>query len=563
MTAPHPPHIVIIGGGIGGLATAGLLARGGAAVTLLERHASVGGRAGQWVHDGYTWDTGPSWYLMREAFDQYFALMGTSSDEQLDLIDLDPRYRVFFEDDDAAGAGEVLDVVADPDANYARFNEMSPGDGDAMREYARESKELYTLALQRFLYTTFERVDKVPNATVLTRLPMLASLLTRSLGSKVAGKVRDERLRKILGFHAVFLGSSPSRAPSLFSLMSHLDLTDGVRYPREGMYQVIRAIEALAVTHGAHIRTGTNVTRIVVGDDGLATGVELEGGEVIDADAVVSGADMHHTETALLEPQHQWQPERRWAKRQPGVSALLVYAGVRGEVPQLAHHSLFFSRDWEANFDAIVGGGELKPPFPASVYVSRVTATNPDAAPTGHENLYMLVPFPADPELGATPASRAQLEEYAWRYLDQVAAWASIPDLRERTTLYRITAPSDFATELSAWRGTALGLEHTVRQSAVFRPGNVSRKVPNLMYVGASTVPGIGMPICLISAELVAKRLLGATTVSPLPTPAPPGFLARSRKRGVLGDIARRAAAPGSPGAQADDAGAAATSERA
>ena len=200
-----------------------------------------------------------------------------------------------------------------------------------------------------------------------------------------------------------------------------------------------------------------------MGDDGLARGVELAGGEVIEADAVVSDADMHHTETALLEPEHQWQPERRWAKRQPGVSALLVFAGVRGELPELAHHSLFFSRDWEANFADIVGDGELKPPFPASVYVSRVTATQPDAAPAGHENLYMLVPFPADPELGATPASREQLEEYAWRYLDQVAAWASIPDLRERTTLYRVTTPSDFATELSAWRGSALGLEHTVR----------------------------------------------------------------------------------------------------
>ncbi len=535
------PRIVIIGGGIGGLATAGLLARGGAQVTLLERHAQVGGRAGLWQHDGYTWDTGPSWYLMREAFDQYFALMGTSSDEQLDLIDLDPRYRVFFEGDDVNGPGEALDVVADPDTNYARFNEMSPGDGDAMRQYAKESRELYQLALDRFLYTTFERVDKVPNALVLRKLPQLASLLTRSLGAKVATKVRDERLRKILGFHAVFLGSSPSRAPSLFSLMSHLDLTDGVRYPRGGMYQVIRAIESLAVAEGAEIKTGSNVTRILVGDNGLAQGVELAGGEVIEADAVVSGADMHHTETALLDPKHQWQPERRWAKREPGVSALLVFAGVRGELPELAHHSLFFSRDWEANFSAIVGSGTLKPPFPASVYVSRTTVTEPEAAPAGHENLYMLVPFPADTELGATPASREQLEEYAWRYLDQVAAWASIPDLRERTTLYRITTPSDFSTELSAWRGSALGLEHTVGQSALFRPANVSRKVPNLMYVGSSTVPGIGMPICLISAELVAKRLLGATTVSPLPTPAPPGFLARSVRRGVLGDIARKA----------------------
>ena len=533
------PTIVVIGAGVGGLAAAALLARGGAAVTLLERHPLVGGRASLLEIDGYRWDTGPSWYLMREAFDQFFALMGTSTAEQLDLIDLDPRYRVYFEGEDAAGPAESLDVVADPEANYALFNRMSPGDGDAMRAYATESKELYDLALDRFLYTTFERPDKVPNARVVRRLPMLASLLTRSLGSKVAGRVRDERLRKILGFHAVFLGSSPKRAPSLFSLMSHLDLTDGVRYPRGGMYEIIRALERVAIAEGVEIRTSTNVARIVVGGDGLASGVELESGEVLAADAVVSGADMHHTETELLDAPHQWQPERRWKRRSPGVSALLVFAGVRGELPELAHHTLFFSQDWEANFAKIVGGGELEPPFPASVYVSRVTPTDPGSAPAGHENLYMLVPFPADASLGATPDSRATLEEYAWRYIDQVAAWASIPDLRGRTTLYRVTAPHDFATELSTWRGSALGLEHTVRQSAMFRPGNASPVVPNLMYVGSSTVPGIGMPICLISAELVAKRLLGAKGVSPLPTPAPRGFLARSVRRDVLGAIAR------------------------
>lgn len=539
MTRSQGPRIVVIGAGVGGLAAAGLLARGGAQVTLLEKGDRVGGRAGLLEIDGYTWDTGPSWYLMREAFDQYFALMGTSTAEQLDLIDLDPRYRVYFEGDDPAGPGELLDVVADPEANYATFNKISPGDGDAMRRYAAEAKNLYDLALDRFLYTTFERIDKVPNAQVYKQLPMLAQLLTRPLGSKIAKRVRNERLRQILGFHAVFLGSAPNRAPSLFSLMSHLDLTDGVRYPKGGLYQVIRALEKIAVEHGVEIKTGVEVKRIVVSDNDLAQGVELASGEVIAADAVVSGADMHHTETVLLEREHQWQPEQRWDKRNPGVSALLVFAGVKGALPELEHHTLFFSRDWDKNFGDIVGDGDLKPPFPASVYLSRVTATEPAMAPKGHENIVMLVPFPSDPALGASEASRAELEAWAWKYIEQVGAWAKIPDLKERTTIYGLRTPSDFAQDLHTWKGSALGLEHTLRQSAVFRPGNASKVVPNLLYVGSSTVPGIGMPICLISAELVAKRLLGATSVGPLPAPAPEGFLARSVRKDVLGKIAR------------------------
>ncbi len=539
------PRVVVIGGGVGGLATAGLLARGGAQVTLVERAEQVGGRAGRLAKHGFTWDTGPSWYLMPEAFEQFFALMGRRLEDELELVDLNPRYRVFFEGKDAHGPAERLDVLADPEANYARFDAVSAGDGRAMREYAKESLDLYRLALDRFLYTTYENPVRVASAEVFRRLPSLASLLTTPLGRKIDKRVRDPRLRKILGFHAVFLGSAPDRAPSLYSLMSHLDLTDGVRYPRGGMYEVIEALARIARDEGAVIRTGCDVTRIEVGADGLATGVVLADGERLPADVVVSGADMHHTETALLEPQHRWQDEPRWEKRSPGVSALLVFAGVKGELPELAHHSLFFTRDWESNFAQIVGGGELSAPVPGSLYVSRVTATDPATAPAGYENLYMLVPFPADPSLGADEASRAELEELAWGYLDQVAEWARIPRMRERTTIHAVTAPADFAQDLSAWKGSALGLEHTLAQSAMFRPGNASPKVRNLLYAGSSTVPGIGMPICLISAELVAKRLTGDTTASPTPAPIAPGFLGSSVRRDVLGDVARGELRPG------------------
>lgn len=537
-------RVVVIGGGIGGIATAALLARGGAQVTLLERHAQLGGRAGRLEVDGFTFDTGPSWYLMPEAFTQFFALLGRDVNEEIDLIDLDPRYRVYFEGADVTGAAERLDVVANAEANYATFNALSAGDGDAMRDYAAESKQLYDLALQRFLYTTFERPMSVANPAVMRSLPRLAGLLTRSLGAKAAAAVRDPRLRQILGFHAVFLGSSPSRAPSLFSLMSHLDLTDGVRYPRGGMYALIEALERIAVEEGVDIRTSTPARRIVVEPNGIASGVEIDGGEVLPADLVVSGADMHHTETELIEPAHQWQSEPKWKGRQPGISALLVMAGVEGELPELEHHSLFFTKDWESNFKSIVGKGKLTPPFPASVYAARVTATNPDAAPAGHENLVLLVPFPADPELGATDRSRAQLHEAATTYLRQVGEWAGVPDLVERATIYSVTTPADFATELNAWRGSALGMEHTLRQSAMFRPPNVSSTIPNLLYAGSSTTPGIGMPMCLISAELVAKRLLGATGSGPLQTPAPAGFLRRSRRTDVLGTIVRQGRPP-------------------
>jgi phytoene desaturase len=555
--------VVVVGGGIGGLATATLLARGGADVTLLERHDRVGGRTGTLEVDGFRFDTGPSWYFMPEVFAHFFALLGERIEDHVDLVRLDPAYRLFPEPDPAAGPGAAaapFDVTADPEANFALFERMEPGAGEAFRRYTAESSEAYRTALDHFLYTTFARPDRAVTGDVARRAGTLASLLTQTLARKVARTTDHPVLRQVLGYHAVFLGSSPYRVPALYSLMSHLDLVDGVQYPRGGMYTVIEAIERLAVRHGVRIRTGADVVAVEVDDaarsvrhprrTGVARGVRLASGEVVPADVVVSGADLFHTETALLPAEHRSLPEQWWTDRGPGISALLVMAGVRGALPELAHHSLFFTRDWPGNFDAILGAGkssrpeDLRVPDTASLYVSRTTATDPGAAPAGHENLFLLVPFPADPAIGAGPAGQAELDSYADRYLDQVGRWAGVPGLRERVVTRRVVGPADFARDFSAWRGTALGMEHTLAQSAMFRPGDRSAKVPNLLHVGGGTVPGVGLPMCLISAELVAKRLLGETSPRPLPTPLRHGFLTAARPRGTWAEHGGTAGSP-------------------
>lgn len=538
------PRVVVVGGGISGLATAALLARGGARVTLLERHEALGGRAGTLELDGFRFDTGPSWYFMPEVFEHFFALLGTRVEDHLDLVPLDPAYRVFFEPD-GTDAASTFELSASPGVNRSRFDAVEPGAGGRLAAYAAEASEAYGLALDHFLYTTFERPDRALSPAVLRRLPRLAALLRESLADRAARAVEDPRLRQLLGYHAVFLGSSPYRAPALYSLMSHLDLVDGVQYPRGGMYTLIEAVARLAQDEGAELRTGADVAGIEVaggaGRRGRVTGVRLASGELVEADVVVSAADRHHTETALLEPRWADLPAAAWEEKGPGISALLVLAGVRGELPELAHHSLFFTRDWPANFDAVLGTDRrsdprgLRVPDPASLYVSRTSATDgpssgAPAAPPGHENLFLLVPFPADPSLGADAPSQRTLDALADRYLAQVARWAGIEDLPGRVVTRRVLGPAHFSTELSSWRGGALGMEHTLRQSALWRPGNVSRRVDGLYHAGGGTIPGVGLPMCLISAELVAKRLLGETSSRPLPVPLRSGFLAASRR---------------------------------
>ncbi len=523
--------VVVIGGGIGGLATSALLAREGHSVTLLEKRDQVGGRAGSWEHDGFRFDTGPSWYLMPEVIDHFFKLMGTSAAQELELVKLDPGYRVVFED-----GFDTVDVPADREAVTKLFESLEAGAGDELSKYLDSAEDAYEIAKKRFLYSTFESFFPFVRPDVLRRLPRIGSLLLQPLQSFVEKRFKDPRIQQILGYPAVFLGSSPFDAPSMYHLMSHLDLDDGVLYPMGGFTTLIDAMRRVATAAGVDIRTGADVVSIDTDartrsrsplDRRVATvrAVTYRSGgttSTVDADIVVSAADLHHTETTLLPPALQTYPEKYWQKRVPGPSALLLYLGVKGGLPQLGHHTLLFTTDWRDNFGRIFGK-ETSVPSPASLYVCRPSATDDSVAPDGSENVFVLVPIPADVTIGRGGLARggdARVEELADAVINQISEWAGIPDLAERIVVRRSYGPQDFADDLNAWRGTSLGPAHILRQSAFFRGSNRSARVESLFYAGSSTVPGIGIPMCLISAELIVKRLRGDTSTGPVPEPA-------------------------------------------
>lgn len=522
---------IIIGGGAAGLATAALLAREGHQVRLLERRADIGGRAGSLERDGFRFDVGPSWYLLPRVFDHFFELLGTTTREQLDLTMLDPAYAVFSEPQADGSTRAPLVIPHGQERAEEVFEEQEPGAAARLRTYLTSAERASVMAERFFLYNPFTRLHTLLHPEILRSLPTLVDLLARSLGSFVARRFTHPVLRQVLGYPAVFLGASPSSAPAIYHLMSALDLGDGVQYPQGGFWALMERLAALARQQGAQITTGADVQSITTGRDGRrgrrVTGVTWRDPDGLlhheEADVVVSAADLHHTETALLQPAERTFPQKWWDRRTSGPGAVLVLLGVRGRLPQLPHHSLFFTTDWDANFEAIFGD-QPHVPDPASIYVCAPSNTDPDVAPAGHENLFVLVPVPADTGLGrggADGSGSAAVERVADAAIAQIAAWADVPDLAERVVVRQTIGPADFAEQYHSWSGGMLGPAHILSQSAMFRAQNQSKKVRGLYYAGATTAPGVGVPMCLISAELVLKRLRGDHSAGPTSPHAP------------------------------------------
>ncbi|MRX42379.1 phytoene desaturase family protein [Agromyces kandeliae] len=520
-------RIVVIGGGIAGLAVSALLARDGHRVTLLEARDELGGRAGSWSSRGFRFDTGPSWYLMPEVFDHFFRLFGTTAAAELDLVQLDPGYRVW-----ADGHPEPLDVQTTRAENVALFESIEPGAGAALERYLDSAASAYDIARRRFLYTNFDDPRSLLSGEVLRQSGRFASLLTTSLERFTARAVHDRRLRQVLGYPAVFLGSSPDATPALYHLMSHMDLEQGVFYPRGGFSELIERIAAIAVAAGVDIVTGARVESIELSSGGARPAVAgarfrtASGRSVVaPAHRIVSAADLHHTETELLPRHAQTYPETWWRRRNPGPGAVLAMLGIRGQVPGLAHHTLFFTEDWHANFGAIFGS-DPHVPDPASFYVCSPSATDASVAPAGDTNLFVLVPVPADTAIGRggeDGTGDRLVEETADRAIRRIAEMSGLDDLDDRIVVRRTVGPADFADDLNSWQGGALGPAHTLRQSAFLRGTNRSRRVDGLYYAGGSSAPGIGLPMCLISAENVLKRVRGDRSSGPIEEPAGTG----------------------------------------
>jgi len=486
------PKALIIGAGYAGLSSALLLLKQGWQVTVLEKNDQPGGRARLWEDKGYRFDMGPSWYLMPEVFEHFFESIGTSVADQYQLTKLKTHYQVFFE-----GLDKVT-ITDDLERTKALFESFEPGGATQLAAYMDEAQYKYDTALGEFLYREYRTVFDFLNKKVLTKGLTLG--IFQTLDKFVGRFFTDRRAKQILEYAMVFLGTSPSHAPALYSIMSHIDLKLGVFFPEGGMNGVARAMADLVTARGGTILYDHEVTALTVAG-GRVTEVATVKGQFA-ADVVLNCADYAWSETQLLEKRWQTYNESYWKKRVLAPSMFLVFLGVNKSLPGLEHHNLYFSADWDKHFDTIfeVPSWPDNPCF----YLSAITKTDPTMAPPGCENLFLLVPVA--PGLDDT-------DQFRKVYLDKVLAHVEAVtgiDLLGSVETLRVFGPRDFEADYHAWQGTALGLSHTLFQTAVFRPGHRSRKVKNLWYAGQYTHPGVGVPMTLISSEVVVGEILKA-----------------------------------------------------
>jgi phytoene desaturase len=481
--------VVVVGSGFGGLSTACYLADAGADVTVLEKNEQLGGRASRLRVDGFRFDMGPSWYLMPDVFQDFFADFDRDPQQYYGLERLDPHYRIFFKD------GDRVDLVPDLAANRDLFESYEPGAGAALDDYLEQAAYTYDVGMEHFVYEDRTRLRDYVDLDVLRYAHGLSLLGT--MQDHVEDYFDHPKLQQIVQYSLVFLGGAPTNTPALYNLMSHVDFNLGVFYPEGGMGGVVDGVVAMAEELGVDFRTDHPVSEIRGREGGFA--VRTEDGREFFPDEVVSDADYAHTEQELLVPADRQYDADYWESRTYAPSAFLLYLGVEGDVDPLAHHTLVLPTDWDDHFQAIFDD----PAWPAdpAYYLCVPSRTDETVAPEGHSNLFVLAPIA--PGLDDGPERRQAFRD---RLLADVADNTGV-DVRDRIVVEERFTVSEFADRYNSTRGTALGLAHTLRQTSLFRPPHASTAVDGLYFTGSYTTPGIGVPMCLISGRLTAEEM--------------------------------------------------------
>lgn len=504
---PLPPtsgaDAIVIGAGLGGLASAMRLGAKGYRVTVIDRLDMPGGRGSSISQGGHRFDLGPTIVTVPQGLRDLWAACGRSFDSDVDLRALDPFYEIRWQD------GSTFTARQSTDAMRAEVARLSPRDLAGYDKFLKDSEARYWFGFEDLGRRSMHRF-----ADLLKVLPTFARLRAdRSVYAHAAARVKDERLRFALSFHPLFIGGDPFHVTSMYILVSHLEKEFGVHYAMGGVGAIALAMAGVIASQGGHLRLNAEVDEVLF-HNGRAAGVRLADGQVLSADIVVSNADAGHTYDRLLRnlPTKRYTPAKL-ARKRWSMGLFVWYFGTKGtrlKWPDVGHHTIVVGPRYKDHIRDIFIRGKLADDM--SLYVHRPSITDPSVAPLGDDTFYALSPVP---HLGFDNGVdwAEQAEPYRLK-MQKMLEERLLPGLGDHLSEQLVFTPNSFESRYLSPYGSGFSIEPRILQSAYFRPHNVLAEAPGLYLVGAGTHPGAGLPGVIASAEVLGTLVPDAPRIA-------------------------------------------------
>jgi phytoene desaturase len=491
---------VIVGAGPGGLAAALLLAKSGVKVTIVEKRSTVGGRTSTIEQDGFRFDVGPTFFLYPRVLKEIFAAAGYDLDREVPMTRLDPQYRLVF----GGGGGEIL-ATPNIERMTKQIEAISPEDARRFHHFITHNRN----KLERFmpfLQNPFDSWRDLAKPEMLKLLPLLAPW--RSLDDDLQVHFKDERIRLGFSFQSKYLGMSPFRCPSLFSILSFLEYEHGVFHPTGGCGAVTKAMARIATEMGVEILTDEPVERVLI-DQGKATGIKTAH-RTLNADAVIVNADFAGAMRRIVpnRQRNRWTDEKL-ARKKFSCSTFMMYLGIDGREDDVSHHTIYLAENYKDNLRDIEERHRLSEN--PSFYVQNACVTDPTLAPDGKSTLYVLLPVTHD--TGSVDWAKEQ-PRYRALALEQMKK-IGLHDIEKRIITEKIVTPAGWTSEFDLYKGATFSMAHSLDQMLHLRPHNRFEDIGQMYLVGGGTHPGSGLPVIFESARITSRLLLEDLKMEP------------------------------------------------